>query len=112
MCFPRRSVCHIISHYINVLFTQTLDLKKKKSFLILLIELIKKKKKLGKSKKSYQKKNKQKNPTLLCITPVSKPRMNTSRQRGAERSLAQPPPVSQFQIAASLAPGKETHGYI
>lgn len=104
MCFPRRSVYHIIIHYINILFAQTLDLKKK-SFLILLIELIKK-------NFESQKNHTIKKPTLLCITSVSKPRMNTSRQRGAERSLAQSPPVSQFQIAASLAPGKETHGYI
>lgn len=37
--------------------------------------------------------------------------VHTDRQ-WAEHSLARPPPVSQFQIAASLGLGKETHGYI
>lgn len=48
-----------------------------------------------------------------CVmTPVLKHHEHTDRQCGAESSLAQHPPVSQFQIAASLGLGKETHGYI
>lgn len=49
---------------------------------------------------------------FCVITLFLKPHIHTDKWCGAEGSLAQPPPVSQFQIAASLGLGKETHGYI
>lgn len=46
------------------------------------------------------------------MTPAVKLHTPTDRQYWAKGSLAHRPPVSQFQIAASLGLGKETHGYI
>lgn len=50
-----------------------------------------------------------------CVTPPVFKQQNAQRNSrwcGAEGGLAQSHPVSQFQIAASLGLGKETHAYI
>lgn len=105
----QRFMPHNYSMNLNLAFIPTLDLfalkslvVKKKSFVFLIYCI----KNASMIKKIPQ------NLFLLYIKVAGCVTTPVLKQCGAEHSLAQPPPVSQFQIAASLGLGKETHGYI